>query len=322
MKKKVVLSILTLVLLLLVVTGIGLNPTVTALPLSPEPTINIDPPSIDRLVGESFTVDIRIRDVEEASHIVAWNFILSYNTALLDVSATQEGPFLSEAAQLQPGSAGTTYAEIIEEAIGKITLGCIILPNETGDWNPPWPSDSGVLANVTFDCTGPGICVLDLEPFFGTLLLDENGNPIPGNVEDGYVIQEMPIHVDIKPGSWPNPINVRNRGVFAVAICGTEKFDVTSIDPVTVTLDGVVVPLRWSWEDAATPYMDDTDGGHDLEGDGYLDLVLLFDTQEAAEVLTWRGNVGETLPVIIKGNLFEEYDGSPIQGEDFVWILG
>jgi len=86
--------------------------------------------------------------------------------------------------------------------------------------------------------------------------------------------------------------------------------------------DGVVAPLRWSWEDAAPPYMGEPVGDHDYEGDGYLDLVLFYDTQEAANAMTWPGKVGETLPLIIKGNLKVEYDGAPIQGEDFVWILG
>lgn len=73
--------------------------------------------------------------------------------------------------------------------------------------------------------------------------------------------------MDIKPGSWPNPINVKGKGVVAVAICGTADLDVTAIVPVTVllTAEGAasdVAPLRWSYEDAATPYTgSDPDGG-------------------------------------------------------------
>jgi hypothetical protein len=139
------------------------------------------------------------------------------------------------------------------------------------------------------------------------------------------IVPPIPVYVDVKPASWPNPINVRSKGVLTVAICGTEEFDVMTVDPVTVTLDGAVPPLRWSWEDAATPYMGEPGMhacGHDYEGDGYLDLVLLYDTQEAANAMTWPGKVGETLPLIIKGNLKAEHGGAPIQGEDFVWILG
>lgn len=71
--------------------------------------------------------------------------------------------------------------------------------------------------------------------------------------------------------------------MFAVAICGTKDFDVKTIDPATVKIyvaigaEGVP-PLRWSYEDVATPYTGSSGGGHALGGDGYLDLVFHFDT--------------------------------------------
>ena len=70
---------------------------------------------------------------------------------------------------------------------------------------------------------------------------------------------ELPVFVDIKPASWPNPFQLKSKGVLPVAICGTEDFDVLTIDPATVelTLEGLgvgVSPLRWSYKDVATPY--------------------------------------------------------------------
>ena len=130
----------------------------------------------------------------------------------------------------------------------------------------------------------------------------------------------IPVYVDIKPGSWPNPIKASSKGVFAVAICGTADFDVMTIDPATVricygTALGVA-PLRWSYEDVATPYTDDGDGGHALGGDGYLDLVLHFST-EAVNANSLSRHVGETIPLIITGNLHVD---SPILGQDLVWV--
>lgn len=52
-----------------------------------------------------------------------------------------------------------------------------------------------------------------------------------------------------------------------------------------------------------------------------MDLVLHFSTQEAAGVLTITKHMGEVLPLIIRGNLFEEYDGARIEGRDNMWIL-
>jgi hypothetical protein len=139
------------------------------------------------------------------------------------------------------------------------------------------------------------------------------------------VLPVISVSIDIKPGSWPNPIKTKSRGVLPVCICGTEDFDVMTVDPASVRLysedvEEGVAPLRWSWEDVATPYTTDWGGGHPLGGDGILDLVFHFDTPEAASVLTLTGNVGETLPLILRGNLKVEYDGISIYGEDYVWI--
>lgn len=138
----------------------------------------------------------------------------------------------------------------------------------------------------------------------------------------------IPVFVDIKPGSWPNPINPRSKGVIPVAICGTEEFDVTTIDPVTIQITTedimmmiVVSPLRWSYEDVATPYTGEEGGGHELTGDGIIDLVLHFDTQEVVENLGLYYYAGTTIHLLIKGNLYEEEGSTPIQGQDFVWIL-
>ena len=134
----------------------------------------------------------------------------------------------------------------------------------------------------------------------------------------------IPVYVDIKPGGWPNPINIGSKGVFPVAICGTEDFDVMTIDPATVKIyiEGIgegVCPIRWSYEDVATPYTGAPGGGHALGGDGYLDLVFHFDTQTVVTGLGLAGHVGETIPLIIKGNL--NVGLIPIIGQDYVRIL-
>jgi hypothetical protein len=133
-------------------------------------------------------------------------------------------------------------------------------------------------------------------------------------------VEEVP--VDIKPESCPNPLNVKKNGVLPVAILGTEDFDVTEIDPGTIMLEGVA-PLRWDWEDVATPFepflekedcMEDctTDGP-----DGWLDLTLKFDNQEIVAAL---GAVedGECLVLTLTGNLL---GGAPIVGEDEIIII-
>ena len=41
--------------------------------------------------------------------------------------------------------------------------------------------------------------------------------------------------IDIKPGSFPNSINPKNKGVIPVAILTTATFDATTVDPLSVT---------------------------------------------------------------------------------------
>jgi len=138
-----------------------------------------------------------------------------------------------------------------------------------------------------------------------------------------YYYTAVPVYVDIKPGSWPNPINIVSKGVFAVAICGTEDFDVMTIVPesVRIYIEGIeegVAPIRWTYEDVATPYIGEPGGGHALGGDGYLDLYLHFDTQTVVTTLHLYEHVGETIPLIIKGNLYVCF--TPIMGQDYVRV--
>lgn len=113
-----------------------------------------------------------------------------------------------------------------------------------------------------------------------------------------------------------------------VAILGIETFDVTQSDPATVLLEGVA-PLQWAFEEVATPYEPFT-GKQDTfdctaEGpDGFSTLILNFDTQEVVEttemVLGREVEDGEMVVLTLIGNLLEEFDGTPIQGEDVVVI--
>jgi len=140
-------------------------------------------------------------------------------------------------------------------------------------------------------------------------------------------VPRIPVYVDIKPGSWPNPFNKKAKGVFAVAICGTEDFDVTQIDPASIMIyhddpGSGVFSLRWTYENAATPFVPDPPeepDGHELEGDGYLDLVMHFDRKEVTPLLC-DYETGDYVELYITGNLLEEYGGTPVSGFDWVRV--
>jgi hypothetical protein len=138
-----------------------------------------------------------------------------------------------------------------------------------------------------------------------------------------FCVSSQPVNLDIKPGSCPNPLNVKNRGVLPVAILGTEKLDVSAIEPssLTLTREGIeesVAPIRWDYEDVGTPFEGQLCDCHELEGDGYDDLTLKFNTQEVVEKLGLYELCGDTIPFTVRGILA---DSTTIAAQDCVWLL-
>jgi hypothetical protein len=79
-----------------------------------------------------------------------------------------------------------------------------------------------------------------------------------------------PVRIDIKPGGFPNSINLQSNGTVAVAIFSSPSFDATTVDPLTVSLAGASVALAGK----GTPMASFAD----VDGDGLLDLVVHFRT--------------------------------------------
>jgi hypothetical protein len=157
----------------------------------------------------------------------------------------------------------------------------------------------GVYTMTADDGTGTGTAIIDVISTCGT--------------------PELGVPMDIKPGSCPNPLNIKEKGLLPVAILGTEGFDVSLIDPATVALEGVA-PVRWAMEDVAAPYtgeLSDCKSCWTHGADGYKDLTLKFDAQSIVEAL---GAVtdGDCLTLTLTGALT---DGTPIKGMDIVKIL-
>ena len=151
------------------------------------------------------------------------------------------------------------------------------------------------------------------------------GGPNQGS-RDAFIVAigatPAEVALDIKPGSWPNPFNPVSKGVLPLAVCGSDEFDVMTIDPDTILLgrEGVdgLVPLRWSYEDVGTPFGGEPCDGHDLNGDGFMDLALKFSTQELMSTLGLGDLAGQTVPLLLTGSLL---DGTPLEGIDWVWVL-
>ena len=130
-------------------------------------------------------------------------------------------------------------------------------------------------------------------------------------------------HLDIKPGSCPNPLNVTvpkggkaNGGVLPVAVLGSDAFDVRDIDVSSIALEGVS-PLRHNYEDAAAPPESADDCAcSDAGPDGYTDLTLKF---ARLDVVAALGKVsGNRVPLTLTGRM---KDGTAIELSDCVTIV-
>lgn len=155
----------------------------------------------------------------------------------------------------------------------------------------------------------------------GTIVVGANQDDAPaGDSGSAYIFAREPdlltVGVDVKPGSCPNPLNVKSKGVLPVAVLGTEEFDVATIDLATLRLAGVA-PIRSSFEDVATPADGDDCDCTTAGPDGHIDLSLKFNTQDIVNAI---GEVadGETLELSLTGELL---DGTAIEGADCVVII-
>lgn len=109
------------------------------------------------------------------------------------------------------------------------------------------------------------------------------------------------ISIDIKPGSFPNSINPKSKGVIPVAILTTETFDAATVDSTTVLFgpSGTeAAPVKSALQD--------------VDGDGDIDMILHFNTQ------TTGIQCGDTSATLTG----ETLDGQMIKGSDDINTVG
>jgi len=148
---------------------------------------------------------------------------------------------------------------------------------------------------------------ISADPLFNLDYTLGAGSPCIGAASDGQDMGRLfgecgcgppvvEVAIDIKPGSDPNSINLKSKGVVPVAVLTTGDFDASTVDPDTV-LFADASPLRWTRED--------------VDGDGDIDLLFHFRTQEL-------GLDESSTEATLTG---DNTDGKHIEGTDAVNIV-
>ena len=110
------------------------------------------------------------------------------------------------------------------------------------------------------------------------------------------------VAIQIKPGGVSPCVNESSRGRTPVAILASPEFDPLRVDPATIRAGGLTAPVRWG-------------RGEDVNGDGLLDLVVHFKTQE----LNAAGLLQDGVELVISGETFE---GGSFTGSDLIRLAG
>ena len=181
-----------------------------------------------------------------------------------------------------------------------------VSPSGVIDYNDTWNNTLGTISNAF-----PGVTVgpnnISGDPLFNSDYTLQAGSPCIGAASDGQDMGRLldecgcappvvEVTIDIKPGSDPNSINLKSKGVVPVAVLTTDAFDASSVDPDTVEFADAQ-PVRWTLED--------------VDGDGDVDLLFHFKTQEL-------NLTGDSTEATLTGST---YAGQAIQDTDTVNIV-
>jgi len=113
----------------------------------------------------------------------------------------------------------------------------------------------------------------------------------------------LQVTIDIKPGTFPNSINLGSGGTVPVAILSTSTFDARTVDPLSIALASASVKLKGK----GTPMT----SFQDVNGDGRLDLVVHVTTESLQLSAT-------DTQAILNGRTF---DGQRLRGTDSVRVV-
>jgi hypothetical protein len=167
---------------------------------------------------------------------------------------------------------------------------------------------------AVFTAPETGTAVYTVEAVYSNFIDAFSGHPryplwngwVPSAASSVTLANLLTVGIDIKPGAYPNTVNLGSNGKVPVAILSSSTFDATTVDPESVTLAdaGVIKKIKGK----GTKYMASTE---DVNEDGLPDLVVHVETQS---FLLTQGDEAATL----KGQTFA---GVNIEGVDTIRVI-
>jgi len=145
----------------------------------------VDPPVVSASSGENFTVGIKVADVK---NLYTYQFRLSWEPSLLDVTSVTEGPFLNAEGTYMTSFTAHKYNTPDPLGVsGYVYVACTLL----GEPATAAASGNGTLATIEFLAKEEGNTSLHL---YYTMLVNSLIEEMPHGTEDGYstIIPEIP----------------------------------------------------------------------------------------------------------------------------------
>jgi hypothetical protein len=221
-------------------------------PDSSSPKIYVNPRVSSKAPSENFTVDVVMASITTNKSLYAWEFDMSFNSTILNVTSIMQGPFLK--------TLGDTSWNMAPPLIDN-KEGTVVATEAFISFPPKGATGSGVLANITFQVLDEGETQLH---FYKTGLRTYNGTdilPIDHTTVDGFfaypLVRDVAVTdvtafpTSVKAGE-PVSINVtaENLGEIEETFDVTVLYNSTKIETKTLTdlaPDGSET-LEFSWD--------------------------------------------------------------------------
>jgi hypothetical protein len=235
--------------------------------------------------GDAVVVSSSVGTVVTGTGTWSWSF------------GTTDGPAESQTVTITATDAigaatSTTFSLVVQNVAPSVSAGAdaSIVSNQTYDFSGTF-SDPGLVDNpwdwsIDWGIGSPTTGSTDTQPgpitgsrqycaagdYTITLSVTDKDDDT-GSDALTLTVTYLPVLIDITPTKHPNSVNIGQAGMLPVAILGSATFDATMVDPSTVVLGDE--------SGADTPVAQRNNGRYfasveDVNGDGYLDLVLHF----------------------------------------------